>query len=898
MGTEYAFGNSNMPNSNDLGIAISPIDNIEEKISDGNIARFNLRVANYGTSDEAIKVELYLSSGIHLESSNADCIELAGKITCDFGILMHHSVKERIISIRVDNNAQGKQSVMGILSNSNDPNPENNQSKFLFEIPKKVTTKADLQTSIGFGGMRPAPFVMYKGESNFFQISWQNHGPEVASDVVGKVTLSPGLRFNPSVTSSECEIKDDTATCKIGTLPINDKSVNYLNRKVSFIGVRMASDASSPQSITAEISGNVNDDAIKNNNLSWSFDVVSGTPTREESESFRPPIDDAADLGVVIPNIIQGAIKIQPGDLKEFKLEYYNRGPAKASGVKILIKPTNGLTLESVQGCTITNNKSTCEVGDLKSQEKGLIPLIQVRVDSNAQGVVSVSSSITSYNPNDPNPYNQSFKTEYDVTQIPQIIPPLAIIHEPSLSDGVWGDSFAISDNKIIFGVKTSNQGGRSSGMAYLYDTSGKILQEFANPSPDIGDQFGYAVSISKDSLLVSAPADDTSGENNGAVYLFDGKNGNLLQTLYNPTPSQNGDAFGVSVGISKNHILVGAPADDYSAEDAGVAYLFDTAGNLLHTFYNPTPSKGDVFGHSVAISENNVLVGAFSKSAGAKYSGAAYLFDARDGKLVRTFTSPNPVEVGGFGYSVAISGDHVLIGRTGNGHDVYLFDKSGNLLQTFSSPNPPKNESDSFGNYVSISGNHALIGAPVDDTIARHRGAAYLFDISTGNQVQRFLNPMFETSWSFGRVSISDKNIIIGFADSSTFLQTTSGYIYSTNNKACSDDSKFDYSTNSCIISNQNRNINSYKIPSWIKNVSSFWCQDKISDADFIAGVEFLIKHQIITVPKTDSDALESEIPSWVKESVCFWSEDKISDNEIMDSLQYLIKSGIISVI
>ena len=100
-----------------------------------------------------------------------------------------------------------------------------------------------------------------------------------------------------------------------------------------------------------------------------------------------------------------------------------------------------------------------------------------------------------------------------------------------------------------------------------------------------------------------------------------------LTQTFLNPTPNGN-DRFGGSVAISGNNVLVGALLDDAAGRDSGAAYLFDAVtGNLLQTFLNPTPASGDNFGNSVAIFGDNVLVGAWLDDAGATDSGAAYLY-------------------------------------------------------------------------------------------------------------------------------------------------------------------------------------------------------------------------------------------------------------------------------
>jgi hypothetical protein len=152
--------------------------------------------------------------------------------------------------------------------------------------------------------------------------------------------------------------------------------------------------------------------------------------------------------------------------------------------------------------------------------------------------------------------------------------------------------------------------------------------QTFVSPSPTVFDEFGFSVAISGDNVLVGAPLDDAGAIDSGAAYLFDAGTGNLLRTFLNPAPGLN-DEFGKSVAISGDNVLVGAPLNDAGATDSGAVYLFDAgSGNLLRTLLNPTLAASDFFGWSVAISGDNILVGAFLDNAGGLGSGAAYLYE------------------------------------------------------------------------------------------------------------------------------------------------------------------------------------------------------------------------------------------------------------------------------
>src|SRR5262249_15937858 len=156
---------------------------------------------------------------------------------------------------------------------------------------------------------------------------------------------------------------------------------------------------------------------------------------------------------------------------------------------------------------------------------------------------------------------------------------------------------------------------------------------------------------------------------------------------------------FGTSVAISGTKAVIGAPGDDAGTTDSGIAYVFDvTNGSLLNTVLNPTPASTDNFGNTVAINGNYIAIGAPGANTGANDAGAAYLFDDTTGSLVQPFTNPNPVAGDKFGSSVAVTGNLVLIGApevdrpdVGNSVQVgaaYLFNATtGQLLQTFINP-------------------------------------------------------------------------------------------------------------------------------------------------------------------------------------------------------------------
>jgi len=347
--------------------------------------------------------------------------------------------------------------------------------------------------------------------------------------------------------------------------------------------------------------------------------------------------------------------------------------------------------------------------------------------------------------------------------------------------DDFFGLLVSISEKYILIGTHQDNTGAENAGSAYLFDTSGNLLHTYNNPTPEFDDQFGISVSVLGDYVLVGAFGDNTGASNAGSAYLFD-TSGNLLHTYNNPTP-EGGDEFAFSLSISGNNVLVGGYRDNTGAKNAGSAYLFDTSGNLLHTFNNPTPELNDQFGESVKIFENHILIGAVHDNTGAENAGSAYLFDT-SGNLLHTFNNPTPELNDYFGDEVSISENHILIGARGdntgaeNAGSAYLFDTSGNLLHTYNNPTPMPD--DRLSHSVSIWGDYIILGAHLDDTGAKNAGSAYLFDTS-GNLLHTYNNPTPMPTDRFGHsVSIwGDFVLIDANADDTGAENAGSVYLY-----------------------------------------------------------------------------------------------------------------------
>jgi len=225
-------------------------------------------------------------------------------------------------------------------------------------------------------------------------------------------------------------------------------------------------------------------------------------------------------------------------------------------------------------------------------------------------------------------------------------------------------------------------------------------------------------------------------------------------------------DLFGTSIAMSADTAVIGVPGG-YGGK--GAAYVFiQSSGtwNYQATLTVPGGLSGDSFGFSVAISGNTVVVGAPGTNNG---QGTAYAFVQGDGTWSAEGFPLVSAEGGGaisFGSSVALDGSTVLVGaNNGNGGmgAAYVFTLNGDewteqaqLLATLDGGN-----GDGFGGTVALSGTIALIAAPGHFGT----GAVYAFvgSGSTWSQQQE-ITPSDSNAGSFGdSVSLSGSTALIG---------------------------------------------------------------------------------------------------------------------------------------
>ncbi|MFG0243991.1 MAG: GC-type dockerin domain-anchored protein [Phycisphaerales bacterium JB054] len=268
------------------------------------------------------------------------------------------------------------------------------------------------------------------------------------------------------------------------------------------------------------------------------------------------------------------------------------------------------------------------------------------------------------------------------------------------------------------------------------------------------GGWFGHSVDIAEGTAIVGAwnPGDTDSVV--GAAYLFDVMDGRQIAELLSDDGAL-GDQFGACVAINRTVALVGAAGNDANGTDAGAAYLFDIDGGAQLGRLVPNDLDAhDGFGVAVALNDTVAAVGAFGGPLFGEVTGAVYLFDLATGAQLAKLLPDDGMESRRFGVRIAMDDTRVLVGAIDAGGDgegaAYLFDiATGEQLRTFTPDDGARG--DEFGS-VAIEGDTVLVGAERHWHARLADGAAYLFDAVTGAQTAKIVldDPGFNDHFGF----------------------------------------------------------------------------------------------------------------------------------------------------
>lgn len=298
--------------------------------------------------------------------------------------------------------------------------------------------------------------------------------------------------------------------------------------------------------------------------------------------------------------------------------------------------------------------------------------------------------------------------------------------------DDSFGLSVAVSGDTMVVGVPSDdsdatvingdaeNNASRDSGAAFVFVRVAGVWTQQAYLKADnagAGDEFGGAVAIDGDRIVVGAQLEDSiatdvdgQGDNNeledhGAAYVFDRTGRAWEQVAYLKGPDAGvvgrfGDNWGISVAVSGRLVAMGSIREDSSSQDdfennaasnTGAVVVFERGSEdwrRVDYIKAPNIDDEDDFGRSLALDGNTLVIGAPGEDGqfegiqhsspvfgdNATNSGAAYVFVlGSEGWAFQAYlkasTLPDPA-IGryAFGASVALDGNRIVVGAPGEG--------------------------------------------------------------------------------------------------------------------------------------------------------------------------------------------------------------------------------------
>ncbi len=261
---------------------------------------------------------------------------------------------------------------------------------------------------------------------------------------------------------------------------------------------------------------------------------------------------------------------------------------------------------------------------------------------------------------------------------------------------------------------------------------------------------FGSAIALYGDTLVVGAPESTAwPSHHKGMVFVYQ-RDGQAWVETARLTASDQDDgfqtdlSFGQALGLVADTLAVGAPEtkDPESGVNTGAVYLFQRTGSVWEEtaiLYSPQKTAGARFGEQVVLRQDTLL---------ASGGQAVYVYKrVEDGWQEQAQLSPeNLAERDRFGNSLAFDGDRIAVSAIFYDPQnsryvssaVYLYKRTGDGWSLETNLPPEEGEWPGFGSSLDLDGETLIIGDVGDDSAGFLAGAAYIYEHGPEGWVQQ----------------------------------------------------------------------------------------------------------------------------------------------------------------
>lgn len=401
------------------------------------------------------------------------------------------------------------------------------------------------------------------------------------------------------------------------------------------------------------------------------------------------------------------------------------------------------------------------------------------------------------------------------------------VINEYRLQSGMWnntdlitagnggssmafGSALDMDGQRIVVGVPAdASPYGQGTGSVYVFlkaNSDWQIETVLTEESPWEGENFGAAVDIEGDLLMVGIPGDTKLGNTVGYVtrHRFGSvtcfrrsASGWSPEAKMQPTiPSAfDGDSFGTSISLRGSTLLVGAPQYTIATPIGGGTSYETPGGGFVFGMVNgawvqqarlivPGSSSYWKVGSSVALGDGRLFLSAPQcRDANFRY-GRIFEFTGSG----TTWTVGNSIVPSAwegyetFGSSIALDGDCLVVGSwsdyAGAGQRAYVFRRSGSAWQQEAILLSPDAEKYKFGSQVAVKGDLAVVSDTRDLVLGQAGGSIHIFRKQGGiwSRTQKLFASEAGSLANFGSPIVTDGVSVLAAAPNATVANPITG--------------------------------------------------------------------------------------------------------------------------
>lgn len=206
----------------------------------------------------------------------------------------------------------------------------------------------------------------------------------------------------------------------------------------------------------------------------------------------------------------------------------------------------------------------------------------------------------------------------------------------PDDDTGVFGSSVALSGDRILVGATGDDDRGGAAGAVYVFRKSGAIWQQVdklyaSDAAPSA--RFGFSIATSDGRALIGAALGSGT---HGSAYVFEEVSGSWTEVARlepsRPVPTMGADDFGAFLDLMGDVAVICAARDGEVAPFAGAVYVFQRtrAGaweEVVKLLAPTSPAVQGAFGRSISLTEDSLIVGPGRDDEAGFAAGAAHVY-------------------------------------------------------------------------------------------------------------------------------------------------------------------------------------------------------------------------------------------------------------------------------